>query len=50
MLKTILSPKPIGLVMIALDILIAIAYTFNKDWRRVVYWLAGAVGITAITF
>lgn len=38
------------IILIVLDIGAAIFYAVSGDWRHAVYWLAGAIGISAITF
>lgn len=47
MLKHILNPRVISPVMIGLDLLLAVAYALDKDWKHVIYWLLCA-GIVAI--
>ena len=37
-------------ILIALDVLSAIAYGFNKDWRQVIYWLAAAMLSACVTY
>lgn len=36
-------------VLIVLDLLASIAYAFEGDWRRMVYWFAAAVLTVSIT-
>ena len=49
-LKIILSKKFFPALLILLDLGAAVAYAKNKDWRKVVYWLAAAVLNAAVTF
>lgn len=36
-------------VLGAADIAVAVAYAFNKDWARVLYWLfAGGIAFTTL--
>ena len=37
-------------ILIALDVLSAIAYGFSKDWRQVIYWLAAATLSACVTY
>lgn len=50
LMKIICSEKFFPAVLILLDVGAAIAYARNKDWRKVVYWLAAAVLNAAVTF
>lgn len=38
------------LILIVIDVLAAVVYGFNGDWRKVVYWIAAAVLNAAVTF
>ena len=49
-LKIICSPKFFPALLILLDLGAAVVYAKNKDWRKVVYWLAAAVLNAAVTF
>ena len=48
--KIISSEKFFPAVLILLDVGAAIACAKNKDWRKVVYWLAAAVLNASVTF
>jgi hypothetical protein len=37
-------------ILIALDVLSAIAYGFSKDLRQVIYWLAAATLSACVTY
>ena len=37
-------------ILIALDVLSAIAYGFSRDWRQVIYWLAAATLSACVTY
>ena len=37
-------------ILIALDVLSAIAYGFSKDWRQVIYWFAAATLSAYVTY
>lgn len=37
-------------ILIVLQILSAVAYATNEDWRRVVYWLAAAALTWSVTW
>ena len=37
-------------ILIALDVLSAIAYGFSKDWRQVIYWFAAAALSAYVTY
>lgn len=37
-------------LLIFIDVLSAIVYSFDGDWRKVVYWLAAAALNAAVTF
>lgn len=37
-------------LLIVIDVLSAIVYSFDGDWRKVVYWLAAAALNAAVTF
>jgi hypothetical protein len=45
-----ISPKAIPILMIVLDVAAAAIYGFNKDWKHMIYWLAGSIMIYCITF
>lgn len=49
-LKIIVSPKFFPAMLILLDVGAAIVYLREKDWRKVIYWLAAAVLNAAVTF
>lgn len=38
------------IILIVLDIGAAIMCAVNKDWRKVIYWLAAAILNAAVTF
>lgn len=46
----IVSERTIPTIMIVLQVAAAIGYIPCGDWRRVAYWLAGAVLTTAVTW
>ena len=37
-------------VLMTLDVLAAIAYGVNHEWRQVIYWLAAATLTASVTF
>jgi hypothetical protein len=37
-------------ILIALDVLSAIAYGFSTDWRQVIYWFAAATLSACVTY
>lgn len=37
-------------ILIALDMLSAIAYGFSRDWHQVTYWLAAATLSACVTY
>ena len=37
-------------LLILIDVLSAIVYGFDGDWRKVIYWLAAAALNAAVTF
>ena len=37
-------------ILIALDVLSAIAYGFSRAWRQVTYWLAAATLSACVTY
>jgi hypothetical protein len=37
-------------LLIVIDVMAALVYVFDGDWRRAVYWLAAAVLTTTVTF
>lgn len=45
-----ISPKLFPTILIALDLLAAVFYIPDGNWRRVVYWIAAAVLTFVITF
>jgi len=45
-----ISPKIFPLILIVLDICAALGYLPEKDFRKVIYWLAAAILTTVVTF
>ena len=47
-----LTTKFFPTILIALDVLAAVAYATNGtgEWRKVIYWLAAAVLTTVVTW
>lgn len=45
-----MNPKIFPVIMIVLDVWAALAYCFDGDLRRAVYWLAAAVLTITVTF
>lgn len=45
----IFDARVFPVILIVLDILACIAYAFEGDWRRTIYWLAAAVLTVSIT-
>lgn len=45
-----ISVKFFPICMIVLSIAAAIVYGLNKDWRHCIYWFAGAVLTSSVTF
>jgi hypothetical protein len=43
-------PKVFPSILICLDCLAALAYGYNHDWRRMVYWMAAAVLTMTVTY
>lgn len=48
--KLICSEKFFPTLLIVLDVGAALAYAKNKDWRKVIYWIAAAVLNITVTF
>lgn len=46
MMKTMLFPT----ILIALDIMAAIVYLFDLDYRHSIYWFSAAVLTASVTF
>lgn len=42
--------KIFPIILIALDIAAAVAYSAGGDWRRFIYWMAAATLTTTVTF
>ncbi len=45
-----IHPKFFPVVLIALQIAACLVYSCHGDWRRMTYWIAGAVITAAVTF
>lgn len=45
-----MNPLIIPTIQIALSVCAAIGYAFAGDWRRSVYWIAGAVLTFSVTY
>lgn len=45
-----MKPWLFPLILIVLDVLSAVCYGCNGDWRRVIYWLSAAVLTASVTF
>lgn len=37
-------------ILIALDVLSAVAYCFSRDWRQATYWIAAATLSVCVTY
>jgi len=42
--------KILPTILILINVLSAIVYAFNGDWRKTIYWLAAATLTTVITY
>lgn len=45
-----IDPRALPTVLIIIDVLAAIGYIPEGDWRRVIYWLAAAILTTSVTW
>lgn len=45
-----MNPRIIPAIQIVLSVCAAIGYALTGDWRRSVYWAAGAVLTFSVTF
>lgn len=45
-----INPKIFPTLLIVLDICSAFAYIPDRDWRKIIYWLAAAALTTVVTY
>lgn len=45
-----ITPRTLPTMMILLSVGAAVVYCINGDYRRTIYWLAGAVLTASVTF
>ena len=45
-----IDPRILPTLLMVIDVLAAVVYVFDGDWRRVVYWLAAATLTGVVTW
>ncbi len=45
-----MNSKVFPTVLIVFDVLAAIVYLYNKDYRKAIYWISAAALTTSVTY